>query len=189
MNLVFAAAAELQRFCESQQWQFCFIGGLALQQWGEPRVTRDVDLTLQTGFGGEEVFVETLLGRYPARVEGAREFALRHRVLLMQTPTGVGLDVALAGLPFERELIERSVLAPFAPGLMLRVCSAGDLVVLKVFAGRSRDWADVETILARQRGKMDWAFILRELRPLCDLKGAPQLVDQLARLRRQIDSE
>ncbi len=50
MNEVIRAAAELQAVCESQSWRFCFIGGLALQRWGEPRETVDVDLTLLTGF-------------------------------------------------------------------------------------------------------------------------------------------
>ena len=50
MNEVINAAAELQSVCESQGWQFCFIGGLALQRWGEPRETVDVDLTLLTVF-------------------------------------------------------------------------------------------------------------------------------------------
>ena len=54
---IFRAASELQTVCESQSWEFCFIGGLALQRWGEPRETVDVDLTLLTGFGGEEPFV------------------------------------------------------------------------------------------------------------------------------------
>lgn len=38
--------------------QFCFIGGLALLRWGEPRTTRDTNLTLLTGFGGEERFIK-----------------------------------------------------------------------------------------------------------------------------------
>ena len=59
---VIRAAAELQAFCESQGWRFCVIGGSALQRWGEPRETADVDLTLLTGFGGEEPFVGKLLG-------------------------------------------------------------------------------------------------------------------------------
>jgi hypothetical protein len=50
VNEVIRAAAELQAVCESQSWRFCFIGGLALQRWGEPRETVDVDLTLLTGF-------------------------------------------------------------------------------------------------------------------------------------------
>ncbi|HEU4834015.1 MAG TPA: hypothetical protein VFS90_06365 [Pyrinomonadaceae bacterium] len=33
MNEVIQAAAELQAICQSQDWQFCFIGGLALKRW------------------------------------------------------------------------------------------------------------------------------------------------------------
>lgn len=43
MNEVFQAAAELQSICEAHGWRFCFIGGVALQRWGEPRETADVD--------------------------------------------------------------------------------------------------------------------------------------------------
>ncbi len=90
-------AADLQRFCEARDWRFCFIGGLALQRWGEPRETIDVDVTLLTGFGGEEPFIAPLL-----------------------------------------------------------TCSAEDLIVLKAFAARGRDWVDVEGIIVRQAGALDW---------------------------------
>lgn len=53
MNAVIRAAAELQSFCDAHRWRACFIGGLAVLRWGEPRETVDVDLTLLTGFGGE----------------------------------------------------------------------------------------------------------------------------------------
>ena len=59
MNEVIRAAADLQSVCESHAWRFCFIGGLAVQRWGEPRETVDVDLTLLTGFTGEDRFVQT----------------------------------------------------------------------------------------------------------------------------------
>lgn len=48
MNGLFSAAELVQDLCEREGWEFCFIGGLAVQRWGEPRVTRDVDLTLLT---------------------------------------------------------------------------------------------------------------------------------------------
>jgi hypothetical protein len=57
MNEVIHAAAELQAVCQSEGWQFCFIGGLALQRWGEPRETKDADLSLFAGFGKEEHFI------------------------------------------------------------------------------------------------------------------------------------
>ncbi len=79
---LFRLAAELQDVCRRQQWQFCFIGGIAVQRWGEPRVTQDVDMTILTGFGNESSYVDHLLGRFAPRVSDAAEFALRHRVLL-----------------------------------------------------------------------------------------------------------
>lgn len=71
MNEVIKAAAELQAVCQSQGWQFCFIGGLALQRWGEPRETTDADLTLVAGFGNEEPFIQILLQHFEARIPDA----------------------------------------------------------------------------------------------------------------------
>ena len=53
MNALLDAALRLQQFCQTQQWRFCFIGGLAVQRWGEPRFTQDADMTLLSGFGNE----------------------------------------------------------------------------------------------------------------------------------------
>jgi hypothetical protein len=39
MKDLYEIAAKVQGFLASQQWKFCFIGGLALQRWGEPRLT------------------------------------------------------------------------------------------------------------------------------------------------------
>jgi len=46
MNALLEAAAEIQHFLLNAGEKFCFIGGVALQRWGEPRFTRDVDLTV-----------------------------------------------------------------------------------------------------------------------------------------------
>ncbi|MGD0620777.1 MAG: hypothetical protein ABSB67_24380 [Bryobacteraceae bacterium] len=56
---LFTAAKQLQDFCDRQGWQSCFIGGIAMQRWCEPRVTRDIDLTLLAGFGDEERFAQS----------------------------------------------------------------------------------------------------------------------------------
>ena len=108
MTEVIRAAAELQAVCEAERWRFCVIGGLALLRWGEARHTVDVDLTLLTGFGGEEDFIATLMSRFHPRIQDAAEFALNQRVLLLRTKSGVGLDIALGGLPFEESAVARS---------------------------------------------------------------------------------
>ena len=179
---LFETAIQLQDFCDRQGWRSCFIGGIAVQRWGEPRVTRDVDLTLLAGFGAEDAFIDVLLGAYAARTEDARDLARRHRVLLLITPGGVGLDVSLGGLPFEEELVRRATTFSFGPGLDIRTCSAEDLIVLKLFASRALDVRDVEGIVIRHRDQLDWSYIEKQLRPLVELKEEPEILDTLARL-------
>ena len=178
-------AHRLEEFCRQRDWRFCFIGGLALQYWGRPRLTRDVDLCLLTGFGNEEAFIDPLLSRYTSRVENAREFALTNRVLLLATPNGVGLDVSLGGIPFEEQIVERACDIEYLPDLSLRICSAEDLVVLKAFADRLQDWADIDSVLRKRRDSLDWHYIERELQTLCELKEAPEIPQRLQDLRRK----
>jgi len=179
---VLAAANEVQRFCEEHHWKFCFIGGVAIQRWGEPRLTQDVDLTLLTGFGSEDGFIDTLLKQFASRRADAREFALSRRVLLLRTESGISMDVALGALPFEERSIGRSSRWSWAPGQSLITCSAEDLVVHKVFAGRDLDWGDVERVLIRQHGKLDLALVRTELKPLLELKAELAALERLDRM-------
>jgi hypothetical protein len=187
LSPILAAALELQSFCRGRGWRFCFIGGLVVPRWGEPRTTADADLTLLTGFGGEEAFVDDLLAAFRTRREDARELALLRRVLLLEAANTVPLDVSLGALPFEERLVDRSSEYEAAPGATLRTCSAEDLVVLKAFAGRDLDWLDVQGVATRQAGRLDEDLILRELQPLLELKDAPEAADRLRRILRAAD--
>jgi hypothetical protein len=181
---VFMAAGEVQSFLEAQKWPFCIIGGLAIQRWGAPRFTTDVDLTLLTGFGEEEVYVDRLFEFLTPRNPNAREFALLKRVVLAKTPSGIAVDIALGAFPFEENSIKRSSIWESSPGPKIRTCSAEDLVIHKVFAGRDHAWGDVENILIRQKGKLDFKLIRSELQPLLDLKHE---TESFVRLDRMID--
>jgi hypothetical protein len=105
MKALFHLAAEIQELCISKKWSFCFIGGIALQRWGEPRLTVDVDLSLCTGYGEEGPFeegpfIDAFLKIYEPRIEDARKFALQNRVILVQSDRKIPADIVLAGLPF-----------------------------------------------------------------------------------------
>lgn len=129
MNALFAAAADLQHFCTRQGWRSTIIGGLAVQRWGEPRQTRDVDLALLTGLGEEARFVDALLAEYRPRREDARRFALDRRVLLVEVQSGIPADISLAALPYEERVVDRSSRIDVSPDTAIVTCSAEDLVV------------------------------------------------------------
>ncbi len=71
------------------------------------------------------------------RIENARDFALQNRVLLLKSIDGLGIDIALGALDFERSAVERASEIEVLDGKYLRLCTAEDLIVMKAFADRS----------------------------------------------------
>lgn len=183
---VLAAALEVEEFCKRQGWKFCFIGGVAVQRWGQPRLTQDVDITLITGFGREEEFVDRLLATFSPRRPDAREFALSRRVLLARTTRGIDIDIAMGAFPFEERSVARASAWSWDNRESVTTCSAEDLLVHKAFAGRDRDWADAETVLIRQHGKLNLGLVREELQPLLELKEEPVSLTRFDQMVRRI---
>ena len=154
-----------------------------MQRWGEPRLTADVDLTILTGYGGEADYIAELCHAFAGRVPDAAEFAHRSRVLLLQSERGIPIDISLGALPFEERLVDRASLFRFLDTVSLNTCSAEDLVTLKAFADRARDWADIEGTVLRNGHLLDWDSLEAELRPLCEAKEAPHILPRLQALR------
>ena len=185
MNPLFQAGLELQLFIQQRCWPFCFIGGLSVIRWGEARMTQDIDLSVFSGFGSEESFVDALLDSFASRIPDAKKFALNNRVLLLAASNGVAVDVSLGGLPFEEQMAKRASPYEFAHDCSLITCSAEDLIIIKAFAERPQDWIDVEGIIMRHGPKLDAPYILGQLTPLCDIKEAPEIIPRLQDLIRK----
>lgn len=182
MNALFQAGLQVQSFMKSKSWRFCFIGGIAVIRWGQPRMTVDIDLSLFVGFGGERKYAPPLLEQFNARIPEALAFALENRVVLIQMPSGVPVDISLAALPFEEMAVDRATAFEFSPGCSLLTCSAEDLIVYKAFASRPKDWMDVDGIIARQRGRLDQKYILQNLEPLAAAKEDPEIIRRVRTL-------
>lgn len=182
MSTLLDVAAAVQDVCVTRDWPFCFIGGIAVQRWGEPRATIDVDVMVLTGLGGEPPVIDALLDRFTARVDDAAAFARRNRVLLLETAERIGIDVALAAIPYEQRVIARASDHELVAGRPLRICSAEDLVVLRAFAGRTIDWADIERVVARVGAGLDVDLVLDEAMPLLEIKEASGDLERLRTL-------
>lgn len=180
-----SAAARLRVSWKSMGFEFCFIGGLAVQHWGEPRQTNDVNATIWTEFGNERPVIQRLMEQLPGRIEHADQFALVNRVLLVQEASGVDVDISLAAFPYEQELIRRSREQSFR-GVGLVICGPSDLIILKAFANRPRDWQDIRGVIIRSGSQLDWQLIESELQVLAELKEEPEILEQLHNLRSEL---
>ena len=147
----------------------------------------DVDLSLLTGFGEKERFLDEFLCEYSGRLPDTKNFALQNRALLLWDSNGAGIDIALGALPFEEMVIVLSVDIQADSKVIVRICSAEDLIVMKAFADREIDWHDIRGIIVRQGvKKINWQLIQKELQPLCEAKENLEIMDRLDAMWRKM---
>jgi len=91
--------------------------------------------------------------------------------------------VSLAAFPFEDEMLDRTLDVQFAPGVVLPCCTAEDLIVMKAFANRPRDWQDVRSIVKRNSA-LDKEYVLTHLAMLWEIKDAPEILEKAQELLR-----
>ena len=59
--------------------------------------------------------------------------------------------------------------------------------MLKAFADRPKDWLDVDGIIIRQGGVIDWNYVQRHLTPLVELKEEPRILQRLSQRRAELN--
>lgn len=118
------------------------------------------------------------------RTSDPEQFALREIVLLLRSAGGIGIDISLAGLPFENLVVQRATTHRFAEGVELRTCSAEDLLVMKLFASRTIDIRDAESVAVRDGRSVGWRYVEEQLAPLAEAKEDREILRQLTRIRR-----
>jgi hypothetical protein len=129
---------------------YMVIGGQAVLLYGEPRLTRDIDITL--GVGVDEL--SRLKRVIPAiglkiLVKKEKEFVERNLVLpTMDQKSGIRVDFIFSFSPYERQGIDRGKDVKLGK-TWVRFASLEDVVIHKVVAGRARDLEDVKSILLK----------------------------------------
>ena len=181
-NNVLRLAVEVGGKLDQLELEYCWIGGVAYQRWGDPRQTVDVDGTIFAGFGREKEFAQKLSQIYRPRIDDFLTFAVVNRIVLLESNEGLGIDLSLGGLPYEERMIERASDWAVAGHGTIRTCSAEDLIVLKSFASRPQDWIDIEKVIIRQGERLDRQLIVQELQPLVELKEEPEIIRHLQNL-------
>jgi hypothetical protein len=152
---------------------YLVIGGQAVLVHGEPRLTRDIDVTL--GVGADRL--DDLLGiaagaGWNVLVGTPREFVRDTMVLPCEDPaSGIRLDFIFSHTPYERHAMERATRLTIGSA-EVRFASPEDLIIHKIVAGRPRDMDDVRSVLLRNP-QADAVYIRRWLAELEVAVGEP----------------
>jgi predicted nucleotidyltransferase len=132
---------------------YMIIGGQAVLLYGEPRLTKDIDITL--GVGVEELSkIGNAVKAMGLRIETDEvdSFVRETMVLPASEPkSGIRVDFVFSFTPYERQAIERANQVKF-DDTSVRFASLEDVVIHKIVAGRARDIDDIRSVLLKNPG-------------------------------------
>lgn len=129
---------------------YMVIGGQAVLLYGEPRLTRDIDITLGVGVG-ELKQVMDLVGELKLKVlvENPSKFVEEFMVLpVIDTESSIKVDFIFSFTPYEAQAIKRVKKIKFGRE-KVNFASIEDTIIHKIFAARPRDLEDVKNILLK----------------------------------------
>lgn len=173
-----AAAVVVHEILTKLQVPYAIIGGMAVQYWGEARYTGDIDLTVFVPIEDQDAFLATITDRLPPRRDNALEFARKHRVYTAQTSSGFPVDISL-GLPgYEEEMVANAVDYETQFGVTVRLCSAEDLIIHKLIAGRPQDVRDIQGIIIRRASSLDLPYIRQWLKVFSEWLESDDVIDR-----------
>ena len=129
---------------------YMIIGGQALLFYGEPRMTKDIDITIGHG-AGEVKKVKEIVEQLPLKVlvEDAEAFVKKTMVLpLIEEKTGIRVDIIFSFSEYEKQAIKRATEFEL-DDTIVRYASLEDVIIQKTVAGRARDIEDVRTMILK----------------------------------------
>jgi predicted nucleotidyltransferase len=158
------------------------IGGVAVGFLGKPRLTQDIDAVVMLALKDIPEFLEAArVENITPRIKNIDEFVRKNRVFLMRhLPTEIDIDISLGTLPFEAEMVERSVTESTAT-FSIRLPTPEDLIIMKAVAHRPKDLEDIRTIVAKQT-KLDRKRIQHWVQEFAEVLEMPGLWEQIEEL-------
>ncbi len=135
---------------QSHDLPYMIIGGQAVLLYGEPRLTRDIDITLGVNIDRLNDLIMVVQDLALKPIPSDIPTFVRETMVLpaIEEATGIRVDFIFSFSPYETQAIQRANKISI---LNQEVCFASpeDLIIHKIFSGRPRDLEDVRTILLK----------------------------------------
>jgi hypothetical protein len=143
---------------------YMIIGGQALLLYGEPRLTKDIDITLRFGpYHLDKLLL--IIDQIPLKSlpEDISTFVKQTMVLpTLDKSTGIRVDFIFSFTPYESQAIKRVNKIKIL-GQDVCFASVEDLIIHKIFAGRPRDIEDVRIVILKNKN-IDTLYVERWLK-------------------------
>ena len=159
-NLIKKIAKEFKK----NKIDYMIIGGQAVLIYGEPRLTKDIDITIGADIDRYEDVLKVVQNLKLKILPGdPYKFVKETMVLpLLDKETGIRIDLIFSFSEYEKEALRR-VSKIKINNTFVNYISVEDLIIHKIISGRERDMEDLKAILIKNK-KIDEKYILKWLK-------------------------
>jgi hypothetical protein len=185
MENYFYSIVTLQSYLQQNGIASIVIGGVAVAAWGEPRVTRDVDLKIQLKRQDADRLLALLSVNYSMLLPDPSEALRKQGMIFIQDHLGTRIDLLVADTLYDEVAIQRGREFEIEPGVSLRVSSPEDLIIYKLVSTRLRDHEDASSVIRRQGEALDDSYVIGWLEQFENALDDSTLVSEYKRLRTQ----
>ena len=177
------ALVTIASWLDQQRIPYMVIGGFAVTIWGEPRFTRDLDITVSVPAEKLLATIALVRSEYTSLVADAAKFVNETRVLPIMAGS-VPVYLIFAALPYEDAAIGRAKPIKLKTGTV-RICSPEDLILHKIVSERARDREDIEGIFRYRHAELDYEYLDPRVEELADALADRNMVDWYRALRKR----
>lgn len=144
---------------ERHSLPYMIIGGQAVLLYGEPRLTRDIDITLGVDVDRLDDLLTLSQELHLIPIPEDLPTFVRETMVLpcLDESTGIRIDFIFSYTPYEAQAIVRSQGIPIM-GQEVFFASVEDVIIHKIFAGRPRDLEDVRILFLKNKN-LDLLYI------------------------------
>jgi hypothetical protein len=185
MENLFQSILSLQALLNKANIPSIVIGGMAVAIWGEPRLTRDVDLKILLTRKDAGRLLEVIIPIYQPLMPDPLETLQKQALVFIQDSAGNRLDLLLAETPYDVAAIQRGREVEAQPGINIHLCSPEDLIIYKIISTRPRDHEDARSVIRRQGDSLDDIYVVNWLIQFEQALDDSTLVAEYQGLRRE----
>ncbi|MDI6732008.1 MAG: hypothetical protein QME05_05495 [Candidatus Margulisbacteria bacterium] len=160
MSSIVDALFKLIKTLNAIKIPYMLVGGFAVNYYGAPRATGDIDISLLVGHENIDVLLASLkkskFSFYPDEIKML--IKISNHFLMFDPSNTYRIDCWIPKTNFEMQALRRRKKINFA-GKSIYLPAVEDLILFKLIAGRSKDDEDLKWIIKRQKGKLDKKYL------------------------------
>jgi hypothetical protein len=172
-----AVIVELVSAFERAGIDYMVVGGVAVQVWGQPRFTNDVDIAVAVDPRDPDQLVEALKPMIGKMRPDAPEFVRETGILPFTHVSGLDVDLGVSENPYLLNAIARAVEVD-VNGKPVKFCTAEDLILHKLIADRDQDRKDLNAIFQRQGLDLDRIYLDPLVEQLAESTSRPYILER-----------